>query len=1480
MKVNQFHQKKNKEIMAEHKILQGILALIDIVNLTPQATKLGEKNTARYTDYFQEKVRTIAESHNFQVVKSMGDAVLLFGTDVESTLEIILDFFDREKLEDRYGFVSRFRMVAHSGFFQFRMGNGQPLDLVDTDGIKIFRLGKHAKSWELVVTQSLYQGFKSLLTLKSIEASRLGLNESLIGFDNEEWPPPFYKLRIGKEKKGVSNLLRKRTIKLEQEVQSIPVFGNIYPPVPMEKNFINLSMISDHEQTLYTGNERLADRSWLSYKYDRNLKKQLLLKEINVSTLYKKYHSGVVLGLPGAGKTTILRYLAYKEFKANQKKKENKKQLLLFLLCQDISLYETWYRNRHGTDPGEPEPDEVLEFMTWVFLFGKASPNDLTYDQQLEFQYACKEVQEAFKGNRLTLLVDGLDEAAGSNTRERIKQLFIILYKQLSKNRIYLTTRPSESIHLEQDLEHYKVPVFKVLPLTQEQVRAVARHIIKEDSGIYKKFDQAIWQEEVVVKMALTPIIALLLTAYFQVYEKFDHRFPMYDLLVKFILLKVWDNIKNELFPYKNLKLFFHEIKKPDFPDKHRETQVFYDALASLCFHLFYDRKNGRVLWSVDAETLRIYLTRFIQDHMYYDEETAKVEESHWRSRFQRDHILIQSGANEYVFVHSTVMEYLAAVYLVQQGMNQKDKLPPMVKRCINHEANLELDTVPIAVGSDLLTGFHILRILRDLETTYSREKLYKHAFKCLAELEWLIEKTFISIRIESIKDPVLKIVGENRDAVEWIYIYLKETILSEDRNRFKRAIKGANNFLKLSRATLLEEYIDYDNFKSGDQEIVELRKELLLKLVQKSLVEEWETKHIKSREDFNNVLQLDYSGYYPEDKNFSYFKKIIGKELAGFFGSPNLVHNSSILDCVFSPDGKNFLSSDKDGTLKLWDAGSGKEVRTFPGHNKPARGCAFSPDGTRILSAYEDRILKMWDVDSGKEIRSFSGHKGSVNHCAFSPDGKQILSASGDHTLKLWDAGSGKEIRSFSGHKGPVNNCAFSPDGTKIISASYDHTLKLWDVGSGKETRTFSGHKGSVMGCAFSPDGTQIISTSHDNTLKLWEVGSAREISTFPGHEGPVSGCAFSPDGTRILSASHDNTLKLWEVESGKELNNFPGHRDYVNSCAFSPDGTKILSASEDNTLKFWDAVKGKEVFVFSRHINDVDSCAFSPDGAFLISSSRDATLKLWDAVSGKEIRTLSGHKGPVKSCAFSPDGTRILSASEDKTLKLWEFASGKEIRTFPGHKGSIIGCAFSPDGSHILSASSDKTLKLWEIESGKEIRTFFGYREKENPFGHKRDVNSCVFSLDGTLLISTSDDQKLKLWDVESGKGILTFSGHKAPVNNCVLSPDGTCIVSASNDNTLKLWEMKSGKEMRTYSGHKNFVSCCAFSMDGTRIISTSYDKTLKLWDYASGKLIISIQLPWTPYYVTISPQNPTQAVTANQNGTLTLFDLSKYM
>ncbi|MCU0289897.1 MAG: hypothetical protein MUF15_26340 [Acidobacteria bacterium] len=468
--------------MAELKMMQGILALVDIVNFTGQATKLSDKYTAQYIDYFQARMTAISGKYGFTIVKSMGDAVLFFGTSPEGILNIMVDLFHTDKPEDKFGFISRFRMVAHSGFFQFEAAGDKLIDLISPEGIKVFRMEKFAQSWELVVTQSLYQGIKPLLTKKNIEAVRMVLNEPLKGFDSEEWNPPFYKLRVLKENFGVSNLLEQRINELENHVQSIPVFGSIYPPVPMEKNFINLSLVCDDDRFLKqlaqgrrgkgnTGAEadkdykikkrHLPKGEWPLHDLDREeeYNRRSKIDDIDVSTLYEIFCSGIIMGLPGAGKTTILRHLAYKEFKANEALPGDEKRVVLFVQCKDVPFYDKWYQDRYDVAPAEPGEEEALSFMTWSFLFGKKKPGELTPEELVEFQKAEQKVEGAFKTGRLILLVDALDEAQDRDTRERIKQLFYRLHAE--NNRLYLTSRPSESIHLARDYQAHNIPFLK-----------------------------------------------------------------------------------------------------------------------------------------------------------------------------------------------------------------------------------------------------------------------------------------------------------------------------------------------------------------------------------------------------------------------------------------------------------------------------------------------------------------------------------------------------------------------------------------------------------------------------------------------------------------------------------------------------------------------------------------------------------------------------------------------------------------------------------------------------------------------------------------------------------------------------------------------------------------------------------------------------------------------------------------------------------
>src|SRR5262249_53373761 len=117
---------------------------------------------------------------------------------------------------------------------------------------------------------------------------------------------------------------------------------------------------------------------------------------------------------------------------------------------------------------------------------------------------------------------------------------------------------------------------------------------------------------------------------------------------------------------------------------------------------------------------------------------------------------------------------------------------------------------------------------------------------------------------------------------------------------------------------------------------------------------------------------------------------------------------------------------------------------RSFEGHGDWVWSGVFSPDGRQVLSSSRDQTVRLWEVETGRLVRRFDRHKAEVKCAVLSPDARLVLSGGADRALRLWEAESGREVRRLNGHKDLVTSVAFAPDGRRALSTSRDRTLRL----------------------------------------------------------------------------------------------------------------------------------------------------------------------------------------------------------------------------------------------------------------------------------------------------------------------------------------------------------------------------------------------------------------------------------------------------
>jgi WD40 repeat protein len=293
----------------------------------------------------------------------------------------------------------------------------------------------------------------------------------------------------------------------------------------------------------------------------------------------------------------------------------------------------------------------------------------------------------------------------------------------------------------------------------------------------------------------------------------------------------------------------------------------------------------------------------------------------------------------------------------------------------------------------------------------------------------------------------------------------------------------------------------------------------------------------------------------------------------------------------------------------------------------------AFTTDGSRVITASADGTARIWNVESGRQLLELNHCDGAacpeVRSAAFGPDSRHAVTGTSDGIVRLWDAVTGALMKASSfgcaalpGVAAPIASVSFSPEGAHILTSS-DRDSRLWHATNLEPVQPCLGHEGArnlpVFGRDPSRNALQVVTTSTTGAARVWDVRPEPVVRWELPRDRAVLSASVSNDGL-MVTASQDGTARIWNGRTGKETGLVLHHGGELASASFSHDGARILTLGADGVARIWDLPAGAPgdaprlaelAEAISGHQLDPSSAVLHLDSASVLASLRSRSAR-----------------------------------------------------------------------------------------------------------------------------------------------------------------------------------------------------------------------------------------------------------------------------
>lgn len=470
-------------------------------------------------------------------------------------------------------------------------------------------------------------------------------------------------------------------------------------------------------------------------------------------------------------------------------------------------------------------------------------------------------------------------------------------------------------------------------------------------------------------------------------------------------------------------------------------------------------------------------------------------------------------------------------------------------------------------------------------------------------------------------------------------------------------------------------------------------------------------------------------------------------------------------------------------------------------GHSGKIYSILFTPDGQKIISVSEDKSIRIWDANTGEMVNKFEsqvgdGPEGMFYASAISPDGK-LLAVGGypvndedKNYIIIIDIEKGEQVSTAVGHENVINTLDFDATGKYLASGSDDGTIRIWKVTPDPAYRTAAviemGTR--VSSISFNKKNNNLAASIEDKYVYLFDLnGLSKGIKKFTPvqlkkHSVPVKNVKFSPDGRYLASSSYGNEVVLWRADGSYEMF-FDDLKNPVNAITFSYDSRVMVMMDDvDGVGRSYSIPSGTKFTDYYAHDNTVFTADFSPSssqGNYIVASAggNNNEIYIWNPINGKTQKRIKGKGNTVWDIEFGQGMELFVS---NKFLK-----SGKAAK--PEYSFDFNTFTIKPNPGKAMHAelySGSLEVKQTGIYTLQLDKTAINNDQSED--GRILDY---VVTPEGKVIVGS--DFSLKMYS-KTGSLIKEFRGHRGGVRTVAVSRDGRYMASGSEDQTIKLWNL----------------------------------------------------------------------------------------